>query len=375
MKVTTFLLERWLSDHQFSTPPIEFDLAASTGPKWTWRELLSLLDPEAREEMFDGDASYGPATGSWVLREAIAEMAGVSPEAVVAVTGASEALWILMVAAAEPGDNVVLPHPGFTTFHEIARQLGLQVRHYNVCAETGHQIDPDEVDAHIDERTRLVLVNTPHNPTGGVVAEPELAALSDLAVRRGVQLVVDEVYHPIYHGPPVASAARLEAATTIGDLSKALCLAGLRTGWIVDHDAERIQQYEDARGYLTICGSPLLEVLAAAAIRRRDKILDRARKVSGSNLAVLDRFFAEHAGQIDWVRPAGGMTAFPWLRAGADSRPLCVAAAAAGVLVAPGDCFGLPAHFRLGFGATEHGFADAVARLSDVVRRAIPGRP
>jgi DNA-binding transcriptional MocR family regulator len=121
MKITTFLLERWLSDHQFSTPPIEFDLAASTGPKWTWRELLSLLDPEAREAMFDGDASYGPATGSWALREAIAEMVGVSPEAVVAVTGASEALWILMVAAAEPGDNVVLPHPGFPTFYEIAR--------------------------------------------------------------------------------------------------------------------------------------------------------------------------------------------------------------------------------------------------------------
>jgi DNA-binding transcriptional MocR family regulator len=125
--------------------------------------------------------------------------------------------------------------------------------------------------------------------------------------------------------------------------------------------------------WLGLAGGGLGEEAGDGGDVREDGVA--AQKVSGSNLAVPDSFFAEHAGRIDWVRPAGGMTAFPWLRAGADSRPLCVAAAAAGVLVAPGDCFGLPAHFRLGFGATEHGFADAVARLSDVVRRAIPVRP
>jgi aspartate/methionine/tyrosine aminotransferase len=367
--VRPFLLDRWLNEHQFSTPPIEFDLAASTGPKWTWRELLSRVAPDTLERALDSSVSYGPATGSPELREAIAEMAGVSPAEVVVVTGASEALWMLLLVAAESSANVVLPYPGYPTFDEAARLLRLEARHYRVRAANQHEIDVDELDACIDERTALVIVNTPHNPTGAVVPDAQLVRLHELAVERGTQLVVDEVYHPIYHGPPSSSAARLPGATTVGDLSKALCLSGLRIGWIIDHDRSRVEQYEDARSYLTISSSPLGEVLAEAAVRARDQILSRARTVTETNLATLDAFLDAHGDQLAWVRPAGGMTAFPWLRSGTDARPLCVDAAAAGVLVAPGDCFGLPAYVRIGFGATEHGFPEAIDRLADVLRR------
>jgi aspartate/methionine/tyrosine aminotransferase len=262
----------------------------------------------------------------------------------------------------------VLPYPAFPTFDEAARHLRLEVRHYHLRADTEHVIDLDEVDACIDDRTVLVLVNTPHNPTGAVVPDDQLTKLHDLATHRGTQLVVDEVYHPIYHGPSSASGSRLSAATTVGDLSKALCLSGLRIGWIIEHDPARIEQYEDARSYLTICGAPVSEVLATAAIRARDTILARAQMVTETNLAMLDGLFDQHSAQFGWVRPTGGMTAFPWLRSGADARPFCVRAATAGVLVAPGDCFGMPSHFRIGFGATEHRFSEALARLEDVLR-------
>jgi aspartate/methionine/tyrosine aminotransferase len=109
--------------------------------------------------------------------------------------------------------------------------------------------------------------------------------------------------------------------------------------------------------------------LATGAIRARDTILTRAQTVTETNLAMLDAFFDEHSAQLGWVRPTGGMTAFPWLRSGADTRPFCVGVAAAGVLVAPGDCFGMPSHFRIGYGATEHRFSEALARLDDVLRK------
>lgn len=91
MDVTPFLLERWLNKHQFSTPPIEFDLAASTGPRWTLRDVVTRLAPDALERLLDAPVSYAPATGSAPLRAAIAQMAGVSPHDVIIVTGASEA--------------------------------------------------------------------------------------------------------------------------------------------------------------------------------------------------------------------------------------------------------------------------------------------
>ena len=103
----------------------------------------------------------------------------------------------------------------------------------------------------------MVIVNTPHNPTGSVVGAELLTQVRDLVASHGAQLVVDEVYHPIYHGPPTPSAATLTGATTIGDLSKALCLPGLRTGWIIEHDRARLEQYVDARSYLTISNSPI----------------------------------------------------------------------------------------------------------------------
>src|SRR5262245_19359219 len=368
MQMTPFLLDRWLSAYPFATTPIEFDLAASTGPKWTWGELVSQLAPGALDGILDTTVTYGPATGSAALREAIAEMADVSPAEVIVVTGASEALWMMLLVAAQPGANVVLPHPAFPTFDEAARHLRLEVRHYHLRADTEHAVDLGEVDACIDDRTVLVLVNTPHNPTGAVVSDDELTKLHELTTHRCAQLVVDEVYHPIYHGPAAASASRLSTATTVGDLSKALCLGGLRIGWVIEHDPARIEQYEDARSYLTICGAPINEVLATGAVRARDTILARAQAVTETNLAMLDAFLEDHSAELGWVRPTGGMTAFPWLRSGADARAFCVAAAAAGVLVAPGDCFGMASHFRIGFGAVEHRFSEALARLDDVLR-------
>jgi aspartate/methionine/tyrosine aminotransferase len=369
MQISPFLLDRWLSEHQFASPPIEFDLAASTGPRWTWDELLAELAPGVVEGLGGTCVSYGPAAGSPVLREAIADMAGVSPGEVVAVTGASEALWLVLLVAAEPGANVVLPHPGYPAFDELARYLALEVRYYHLTPAAHYAVDVDELASRLDDRTAMVIVNTPHNPTGSVIGAELLTQLRDLVANHGAQLVVDEVYHPIYHGPPQPSAATLHGATTVGDLSKAMCLAGLRTGWIIESDPARFEQYVDARSYLTISNSPIDEALAAAAIRSRDKILARARAVSEHNLVTLDAFVGEHVELLGWVRPTGGLTAFPWLRSGADSRPLCVDAAAAGVLIAPGDCFATPSHLRIGFGAVEHGFADAVARLGEVLAK------
>jgi aspartate/methionine/tyrosine aminotransferase len=132
MEMRPFLLDQWLSKHQFASPPIEYDLASSTGPRWTVRELLALVDDDVRERLFDRPLYYAPPEGGAELREAIAAVAGVTADDVRITTGASEALWILLIDAAEAGANVVLPHPGFPTFDEAAQVLGLEVRHYHL---------------------------------------------------------------------------------------------------------------------------------------------------------------------------------------------------------------------------------------------------
>jgi aspartate/methionine/tyrosine aminotransferase len=259
----------------------------------------------------------------------------------------------------------VLPHPGFPTFAEAARVLGLEVRHYHLRAESEFRIDLDEIRSRSDRRTKLILVNSPHNPTGAVTGDAELDELHDFTGQTGIQLVVDEVYHPIYHGPAAPSASRLPGVTVLGDFSKALCLSGLRLGWIVERDAVRRERYENTRGYLTVSSSsPLGEALGVIGVHNRDRIVERAHRVASDNLRAMEPFFADHAERIGWIPPRGGLTAWPWLRSGESSRPFCEEAAARGVLLAPGDCFGAPRHFRIGFGAGGDDISKAVDRLT-----------
>jgi aspartate/methionine/tyrosine aminotransferase len=370
MKLNPFLLDQWLAQKHTADPPIEFDLGSSTGPIWTVRELLELGGDV--DSLLDTELFYAPSAGSDELREALARLEDTQPEYVLVTTGAAEALLILFHAAAQPGANIVLPHPGFPTNEAVAESLGLEIRRYSIRPKNGFHIDPHEIQRLVDAHTKLVLVNSPHNPTGAVVSETAMEGLHDFCVARGVQLVSDEVYHPIYHGLPVRSAARLRGVTVISDFSKALCLSGLRIGWMIERDAGRRDCYLNARRYFTVSSSVVAEKLATFAAKHSEVIYQKARRIAQTNLRLLDRFFSERADVFQWIRPRGGMTAFPWLTNGMDARPFCRLAAKRGVLLAPGDCFGFPGHFRLGFGACGDRFPEAIDRLGAILDEVIP---
>ena len=365
MQLKPFLLDAWLDQYEHN---IEFDLAASTGPKWTVNEILALAEEETRHHFLNHKLAYSRPAGADRLREAIAEMQNVPVEAVQIVTGASEALVVLMWLAAESGANVIIPRPGFTTFSALPESLGVETRCYRVRRENGFRIDVEEIKRLVDAKTKLILVNSPHSPTGATMADEEMEALHDFAAERGIQLVSDEVYHPIYHGKPSKSAARLPHATVIADMSKAFSLAGVRTGWMIEHDAKRRQQYWTARAYFSISNTTTGEILSEIAVRKRDAVLGKAQEMATRNLKLLAQFMDEHRDVVQWIPPQGGMTAFPWLVTGEYARPFCKAAAGQGILLAPGDCFDEPSHLRLGFAAAGDKFSIALDRLGTFVK-------
>jgi aspartate/methionine/tyrosine aminotransferase len=368
MKLPPFLLDQWLEQKNSADSPIEFDLGSSTGPVWTLRELLALVEDDAPERLLDTRLVYTSPAGSLELRQAIAALEGVDPDDVQVVTGASEALLILFSMVAEPGANVVLPAPGFPANTALPESLQLARRYYKLRPQDGYRIDLDEIRGLVDRNTRFVLVNSPHNPTGAVLSDQEMESLHDFCAEHGVQFISDQVYHPIYHGAETRSAARLPRATVLGDFSKALCLSGLRTGWIIERDPQRRQRYLNTRSYFTVSNTALGERLAAWALDHCDSIYGRAQRVAAANLVLLDQIFREHADRLAWVRPSGGMTAFPWLVDGGDARKFCRGLAGRGVLMVPGDCFEMPSHFRIGFGASGDRFPLAIERFSEFLR-------
>src|SRR5258708_56851 len=365
MQLKPFLLDMWLDTYEHD---IEFNLAASTGPRWTLNEILSLANEGERQRFLNHDLVYSGPAGADGLRAAIADMQDVNVDTVQIVTGASEALLILMWLAAEAAASVALPHPGFTTFPALPESLRLETRYYAVRKENDFRVDLDEIKQLVDRNTKLILINSPHNPTGATISDAELDSLHEFTASRGIQLVSDEVYHPIYHGQATRSASRLPHATVIHDFSKAFPLSGVRAGWMIEHDSKRRERYWNARAYFSISNNTAGEMLAETAMRHRNIVLGRTQETATQNLRQLVSFMSEHRETLGWIPPRGGMTAFPWLVSGENSRAFCQSAAAPGMLLAPGDCFDAPSHFRLGFAAMTDKFPDALDRLGKFVK-------
>lgn len=367
MKLPPFLLDHWLAAHEFADPPIRYNLASSTGPQWTLGEVLALGGDAARRDIEAIKLSYAPPQGGASLRERIAALHGVSADEVLVMTGASEALTTLICHFAGDGGNLVLPQPCYPAVPVLARAWGLGVRQYSLEPSNGFAQTAELVLAAVDTGTRAVFVNSPHNPTGSVMSAAEQGKLAAALAEKGIPLIVDEVYHPLYFSGDVPTAAGTSNTIVLGDFAKALSLPGLRIGWLIDRDPRRREELIDARSYFTISGSPLTEAVGALALEHSAYVLAKLRQVATGNLALLTDFMAAHREYLEFPPPAGGTTCFPRLRDLGNARPLCEALARAGVLVAPGDCFDAPAHLRIGFGAQRAGYADALAHIGDVL--------
>ena len=367
MDLPPFLLDQWLSRFDFTSPPIACNLASSTGPRWTLEEVLAL--GENGPDLADTALGYMPAAGGQPLREAIAAFHGADPDWVVVTTGASEALSLLFCAFERPGGEIVLPEPGYPAYAAMAATWRLGASFYRLDRADSYVQRAETVLAATTDSSMAAIVNTPHNPSGSVMEHVEVVALAAELSARRVPLIVDEVYHPIYFGGPQPSAADIENVIVISDMSKALSLPGLRMGWVIDRDAGRRARLIDARSYFTISHSPLLERIAAHALSHAAKIVERAQRVANANLAALEAAVANSGGALSWVRPAGGTTTFPWFTDERDSRAFCETAAARGVLLAPGDCFGQPDHFRLGVASQASGFTEGMASVTALLRQ------
>ena len=335
MDLPPFLLDEFMATYEFASPPIRYNLAASAGPVWTFGELMA-LGGDAKRELDELRISYIPAQGTQRLRERIADFHDVDPDWVVVTTGASEALSVLYALASEPGGSIVLPHPAFPAMPVMARAWNLGVTRYELDRKDGFAQTADLVLSAVDARTRLVLINSPHNPTGSVMAPEEIGKLAASLAERRIPLLVDEVYHPLYFGAQTPSATKFPNTIVVGDASKALSLSGLRVGWLIDRDAARRDRLINLRSYFTISGSPITEAIATHALTHRGAIFARMESVARANLSLLEQFMQAHRSSIGWARPLGGPVAFPWWLDGRDARPMCEVLAREGVLTAPG---------------------------------------
>ena len=336
-------------------------------------DLLALADDSTRA-LWDGlTLGYTEALGHPLLRAEIASLyETVTPDEVLVFSGAEEAIFTAANVALEPGDHAIVVWPAYQSLHAVARAAGASVSLLELRASEGWALDPASLRRLVTPRTRLIVVNAPHNPTGSLPSVAAYQEVSEIAAEAGATLLSDEVYRFLEADPADRLPAGADTgahAVSVGVMSKSFALAGLRIGWLATRDRRLLDAAARFKDYTTICASAPAEVLALIALRARSTVLARSLGIVGANLALLDGFFARQAGRIRWVRPRAGSVGFPELLGSVSVDQFTAdLLAAEGVLLAPGSLFGHPGnHFRLGFGRPD--LPVGLARLEAYLER------
>lgn len=374
-KVKIHTLFQYLLDTTEAEPEAIVGFSLSRAPRLG--AFMGDLDPDLPLDWNQKSFRGLPPLRDHVVRQA--GLTGIcSPDDVLITAGAAEANYLALMQLLEPGDEIVTETPGWPQAEVLGRAIGAEICAIERREEDGWALSIPALADAVSDRTKLIFLSNPNNPTGHVLDADALQEIAAIARRVGAWLVVDEVYAGLeWEGPRAPSIAGLyERGITTGSVSKALGLQGLRTGWMICRDPDLIMDAvilrENSSEIMNIMG----EVIAEIALRpdRLPQAMEAARAEGRANLDRLDRFVAEEPG-LSWVRPRAGLIGLARLTDGTHCETFAkrLLAAPYRTFLLPGTAYAQPNHIRLGVGGgAEVNLEDGLARLSRCLRDIAP---
>jgi aspartate/methionine/tyrosine aminotransferase len=346
------------------------------------------VQPLSLAELFEGDElggllslglGYPHSNGSPVLRERIAAFyPGAGPENVTVMNGGSEVNHVVLWTLLDPASRLACMLPNYMQGWGLGRHYGAGSDAFCLVVRGDGNarrwaLDLDQLDAAVTDRTRVVLVTNPNNPTGAVLTDEEISGVVEAARRVDAWLVADEIYRGAeVDGRTSASFwGRYEKVVVTSGLSKAFALPGLRLGWAVAPPSliERLWIHHD---YTTLTPNMLSDRIAAAVMEpaRREAVLARTRRLIGQNLPALEDWISRQGQLFDWVRPMAGAIAYLAYDLPIPSTQLVDRIRLEqSVLVVPGEQFGMGNYVRIGFGGDPDHLLKGLERVAETLDR------
>jgi aspartate/methionine/tyrosine aminotransferase len=369
MKLEQFAMERLQSTWENL---VDFNLSESGVHPLTPRELLAQEDFGV---ILDQPLVYAQSNGTIALRSLVAQLyPGSTADSIEVTNGGSEANYIVAWRLIEPGDEVAMLVPNYMQTRGLARAFGATVREWPLVEDRAAGRWRPDLDALADvvsDRTRLIVICTPNNPTGARLTPDELDAIGRTADRVGAWVLSDEVYRGAeLDGVDTPSMwGRGERVVVTSGLSKAYGLPGLRIGWVAGPPSfvASTWSYHD---YTTIAPSTLSDRLARAALEpaRRSELLERTRGILRSNLPIIESWLHAHAPTFSWIAPEAGAIVYVRYNYPINSTELVTRLRdEKSVLIVPGDHFGMDGYLRLGFGERPDYLKQGLERLHQLL--------
>ena len=364
-----FDMERMMSRFEQA---VEYNLSESGVHPVVLRELLD-DDPDAIDALLKTDLNYPHVNGIPALRENLAGMyRGAAADNVLVTTGAIEANYNIIRTLLKAGDEIAIMLPNYMQIWGLAQNEGLQIKTFRLREEQGWALDLDELNDAVTDRTRLIAICNPNNPTGYILTEAEMDAVVAAAERAGAWLLADEVYAgaerltdtqtPSFYG-------RYDKVLAVGSTSKAYGLPGLRIGWVAG-PVDTIDEIWARHEYTTISATMLSNKLAAIAFSPavRARLLSRTRSYIRQGFPVLQAWMDSHENTLSLTPPQAAAIAFVRYHLDVNSTEFTERLRQEkSVLIVPGDHFGMDHFVRISFGLPHDYLTPALDRIHELI--------
>ena len=352
MKIKDFAVERYFAKYEFTA---KYLLSSSDCDGYSMEYVLNLASNEDKNRWNSLKLGYTETRGSEELRTAIAQHFQTIGTKDVVVSSPGEANFSLMNVLLKRGDHVVCMAPMYQSMYQIAKNMGCRLSFWQPDFRDDWYYDPAQLERLITPKTKLVIVNFPHNPTGYSPNLADWQAIIDIVRKHGVTLFSDEMYRFLNHKPEddMPSACDMyENAVSLWGTAKTFGLGGVRLGWLTTKNQTILQKVEAFKDYLSICSSAPSEILATIALNNLSKFVDPNVAKIKQNIAVFKAFQEKNAEIMDFYCPKSGSTAFIKLNLKETSLAFAERVVEdTGIMLLPAETFEYGTkHVRIGFG-------------------------
>ena len=368
MPIELFEMERMQSTWENL---VDYDMSESGVRPLTLREIVAMgLDLES---LMDQPLGYSQSNGTIPLRDRIAALyPGSDPANVEVTNGTSEANYLVALSQLRPGDDVAMEVPNYMQMPGVARSLGATVKTFRLKQDAEWEPDWVEFERAVTDRTRLLYLSNPNNPTGSVLSDAAMRRIVQRCEATGTWILADEVYLGAEIDRPRTASfwGTSDRVIVTSGLSKAYGIPGVRVGWIVGPKtlvAECWAQHD----YLTIGPGKISDRIAHVAVEpaNRERCYARTREILRRNLPIARDWVAGFGGRISWREPQAGAIGLFKYDASEPSLHLAERVRTRqSTLIVPGSHVGLEGHLRIWLGGREEFLREGLRRVAEEVR-------
>jgi len=370
MKIKPFAVEEWMNAWEVGA---KYNIAETCVDSISMNDLFELTGEDKTEflnRLCARRLSYGDIEGLPEFRKGVCGLyKTLNIENIVPTHGASGANHHVFYSLISPGDRVVSIMPTYQQLYSIPESYGADVQILHLSKENNYLPDLEKLRRLVTPETKMICINNPNNPTGALMSEQLLREIVEIARSADAWILCDEVYRHLSQedGWCPSIVDLYEKGISVSSMSKVFSLAGLRLGWIATHDMSVVKSCLSHRDYNLVSCGVFDEMLAAAALKHRDKLLERSRKIVRENLQILDDWVSSEP-HVSYVKPKAGTTALVYYDLDIPSYEFCEEMyKKTGAFVTPGDCFEVPHSMRIGYAYGKQDLIDGLKAISEYI--------